>query len=438
MKIESKQKDALNSTVKITVAPEDYQEAVRKRLAERRRTVELKGFRKGMAPASLVARLYGDQALYEAVNKVVSEALNKHIQDKQLRIVGEPLPSEDQPENKWVDGENFAFSFDLATTPEISVELGKADKVPYYKINVTKEARENLKKNILGSYGTTEEAKKAGPEDYIIADLDNGSHKVEGAYISLRNVAEAVQPAFIGIKAGDTLDINVSEVFENETDRAALLKVKKEELAAMDPAFKLTVVNVKTFVPAKEGQETWDKIYGEGVVKSAEEFDAKIDERLRSEYDQMADGRLAKDLRDYLVAKAAVELPEDFLKRWLFEINEGKFTKEQIEHDFPAFLEDFRWQMVKGSIMKKLSIKVESEEVKQAAFSYAAYQYAMYGFANAPKEMVEDYAKRILSDERQARQLEEQVEDNKTIAAVREMITLEDKKITEAKFKALK
>ncbi|MBO4535831.1 MAG: hypothetical protein J5702_01350, partial [Bacteroidales bacterium] len=321
MNIESKQKDALNSTVKITLAPEDYQEVVRKRLAERRRTVELKGFRKGMAPASLIARLYGEQALYESVNKVVSEALNKHIQDNGLRIVGEPLASEDQPENKWADGESFSFSFDLATTPEVNVEVGKADKVPYYKINVTKEARENLKKNILGSYGTTEEAPKAGPEDYIIADLDNGSHKVEGAYISLRNVAEAVQPAFVGVKAGDVLDVNVGEVFENETDRAALLKVKKEELAGLDPAFNLTVVNVKTFVPAKESQETYDKIYGEGVVKSAEEFDAKIDERLRAEYDSMADGRLAKDLREYLVAKAAVDLPEAFLKRWLFEVN---------------------------------------------------------------------------------------------------------------------
>ena len=167
-------------------------------------------------------------------------------------------------------------------------------------------------------------------------------------------------------------------------------------------------------------------------------FNAKIDERLRAEYAQMADGRLAKDLREYLVAKASVDLPEEFLKRWLFEVNEGKYTKEQIEHDFPAFLEDFRWQMVKGSLMKKLSLKVESDEVKEAAFSYAAYQYAMYGFANAPKEMIEEYAKRILSDERQARQLEEQVEDNKTIAAVRELITLEEKKITEAKFKALK
>ena len=437
MKIDSKQIDALNSTVKITVAPEDYEEAVKKRLSERRRTAELKGFRKGMAPASLISRLYGEQALYEAVNRVVSDALNNHISEKKLRVVGEPLPSEDQPENKWESGADFTFAFDIATTPEVNVEVGKSDKVVYYQINVTKEARESLKKNILGSYGTTEEAAKAGPEDYIIADLDNGAHKVDGAYISLRNVAEAVQPAFVGIKAGDSLDINVNEVFENETDRAALLKVKKEELAAIDPAFKLTVVNVKTFVPAKESQETYDKIYGEGVVKSAEEFDAKIDERLRAEYGQMADTRFAKDLRDYLVAKAAVDLPEAFLKRWLYEVNEGKYTREQIEHDFPAFLEDFRWQMVKGSLMKKLSLKVEKEDVQEAAYSYAAYQYAMYGFANAPKEMVEDYAKRILSDERQARQIEEHVEDNKTIAAVRELITLENKKISEAKFKAL-
>ncbi|MBR6055182.1 MAG: hypothetical protein IKP46_07585 [Bacteroidales bacterium] len=437
MKIDSKQIDALNSTVKITLAPADYEEAVKKRLSERRRTAELKGFRKGMAPASLINRLYGEQALYEAVNRVVSDALNNHISEKKLRVVGEPLPSEDQPENKWENGADFSFSFDIATTPEINVDVDKSDKVVYYQINVTKEAREALKKNILGSYGTTEEAPKAGPEDYIIADLDNGTHKVDGAYISLRNVAGAVQPAFVGIKAGDSLDINVNEVFENETDRAALLKVKKEELPSIDPAFKLTVVNVKTFVPAKESQETYDKIYGEGVVKSAEEFDAKIDERLRAEYAQMADSRFARDLRDYLVAKAAVDLPEAFLKRWLFEVNEGKYSKEQIEHDFPAFLADFRWQMVKGSIMKKLGLKVEKDEVQAAAYSYAAYQYAMYGFANAPKEMVEDYAKRILTDERQARQIEEQVEDNKTIAAVRELITLENKKISEAKFKAL-
>ena len=437
MKIDSKQIDALNSTVKITVAPDDYQEAVKKRLAERRRTAELKGFRKGMAPASLIARLYGEQALYEAVNRVVSDALNSHITEKKLRVVGEPLPSEDQPENKWENGADFSFAFDIATTPEVDVEVSKTDKVVYYQINVTKEARESLKKNILGSYGTTEEAAKAGPEDYIIADLDNGTLKVDGAYISLRNVAEAVQPAFVGIKAGDSLDVNVNEVFENETDRAALLKVKKEELASIDPAFKLTVVNVKTFVPAKESQETYDKIYGEGVVKSAEEFDAKIDERLRAEYAQMADSRFAKDLRDYLVAKAAVELPEAFLKRWLYEVNEGKYSKEQIEHDFPAFLEDFRWQMVKGSLMKKLGIKVEKADVEAAAFSYAAYQYAMYGFANAPKEMIEDYSKRILADERQARQIEEQVEDNKTIAAVRDLITLDNKKISESKFKAL-
>ncbi|MBQ6821410.1 MAG: trigger factor family protein, partial [Bacteroidales bacterium] len=63
MNLTKKQIDDLNLELTLEIAPEDYQEAVRKKLAERRRTAEFKGFRKGMVPASLIKRVYGEQAL---------------------------------------------------------------------------------------------------------------------------------------------------------------------------------------------------------------------------------------------------------------------------------------------------------------------------------------------------------------------------------------
>ena len=386
---------------------------------------------------SLIQRLYGGQVLYETVNGVLSEALNGYINDNNLRIVGEPLPSADPPELEWKSGNDFVFKFDIATTPEVNFTVDKDDKLPYYQINVTEKAKAEMKASLLRQWGNLEEGKAAKEDDYIIADLDNGEHKVEGAYISLRSVSEAVRPLFIGLASGQTVEIDVNKTFENETDRAAMLKVKKEDLSSLNPEFKLNVVNVKTFVPASENQETYDRIFGKDVVKTPEEFDAKIAERVRDNYTQEADARLSRDIREYFMKKADIALPEAFLKRWLISVNEGKYTPEQVEAEFGSFLTDFRWQMTRGHILRKFDLKVEDKDLHEAALSFAAYQYAMYGMGNVPQDMIEDAARRMLDDENQVRRLEEQVEDRKAIEAVRANVTLQNKKISEEKFRAL-
>ena len=437
MNVTKNQIDDLNLKLTIDIAADDYAAAEHKKLSERRRTASFRGFRQGMAPMSLVKKIYGDQALYEAVNGVLSEALNTYIKDNSLRVLGEPLPSDDQEPVDWVSGNDFTFKFDIATSPELTFEVGADDKIPYYKITVTKEAKAEMKANLLRQYGGLEDTDSAGEDDYIIADLTNGTVKSEGSYISVRSVDDAARKVFVGLKPGDKIKVNVNDAFINETDRAALLKVKKEELAGIEPEFDLTVVNVRTFKPAEETQETFDKIFGEGVVKTAEEFEAKVEERVRDGYRQQADYRLSKDIRDYFMKKADVKLPEAFLKKWLLAANEGKYTAEEVEKDFPSFLEDFRWQLVRSRIMKLFSLKVEEADIHEAAESYAAYQYAMYGMGNVPHEVIHDAAHRMLADENQVRRLEEQVEDNKAIEAVKGAVTLQDKKISEEKFRAL-
>ena len=145
MNITKNQPDALNYQVTIDIAPDDYAEALKKRLNEYRRRADIKGFRKGMAPMSLIQRLYGDQSLYEAVNRLVSDQLDTFIRDEKIRVVGEPLPSEDQPQLEWKPGSDFTFKFDIAQTPELNFEVSAADKVPYYEINVTEEAKKAMK-----------------------------------------------------------------------------------------------------------------------------------------------------------------------------------------------------------------------------------------------------------------------------------------------------
>ena len=435
MKIEQNRIDDLNLELSLTVSKEDYAENKKKRLNEYRKKAEFKGFRKGMVPMSLVEKMYGGNALVDSVNDVIAEALNNFIKENNLKVLGEPLPSEDTPHNVWEDGNDFNFKFDLAQNPEVSFELSSADEVPYYTITVTEAAKKEMKENILKQFGSLEEGKKAKADDFLIVDFEQGDLKVEGTYVAIRSIAEAAKAAFVGVKAGDVLDVNVNEAFENETDRAAMLKVSKDELAGIEPMFKMTVKNVKTFVNAPLTEETFEKAFG---VKTEAEFDAKIEERIRAEYAQEADFRFNKDARNFLVEKANVTVAENFLKRWIYVINDGKFTMEDIEKEWDLFIVDYKWQMVRSYLMEKYNVKVEEADLLASAKGFAAYQFAMYGMNNVPEEQLEAFAKNILSQEEQGRRILDKVEDDKTFDAVREVVTLKKKKISVEKFRELK
>ena len=329
MKVLENRIDDLNLELTIEVEAADYAEIERKKLAERRRTADFKGFRKGNVPASMIKRVFGEQCLVESVNQVISQALDKHITDNSLRILGEPLSSEKQPEVEWVDGNNFSFVFDLGLYPELNLEVVKEDKVPSYEISV--------------------------------ADKDKTS-----------------------------MTENLKKYYEE----------KKEE-------------------------------------KSDEDIAKEASDRLESQYKNEAEWRLSKDIRDYFVGKADVKLPEEFLKRWLLVANAGKITKEDVDKEFDGFLADFKWQLVRGYLMKKFELKIEENDIREAAKAFVTYQYAMYGLGNVPEEMINEAVVNVLQDQKQVERMVEQVEDSKVMAKIKEIITVKATKITSEKFRAL-
>jgi trigger factor len=438
MNIEKKQIDALDMELTLSIGKDDYSPVEKKKLNEQRKTAEFKGFRKGMVPMSLIQHVYGEQILVSAVNEIISKELNDFIKENDLKIIGEPLSSEDQPENEWNDGNDFTFKFDIATAPELNFEISKEDKIPYYKIEATDQGRDEMKTNILRQYGSLQEGDSAKEEDYIIADFEQEGKKIEGSYVTVSKVDDSCKSLFIGAKAGDKINVDVNKAFSDENDRASVLKLKKNDLDELNPEFTMTVVNVKTFVPAEPVQETFDKVFGKDKVKSEAEFDEEIAKRLEGNYVQEADYRFSKDVRTYFVNKASITLPEDFLKRWLFSVNEGKYSKEDIEKEFDAFLADFRWKMIRDYVIKKFDVKITDQDMKDAAEGYVAYQYAMYGLSDVPHEQIHAAAHQVLADEKQAQRIEEQVEDQKVVAAFRDAVTLSEENITVEKFRDLK
>ncbi len=430
MKVEKLPVDDLTFRLNVTIEKADALEKRKKALNNYRRTAEIKGFRKGMAPMSLIEKMHGVSALIDAVNDLIAEQLNNYISENKLNVLGEPLPNDElQKKIDWDNDTVYEFVFDVALAPQVKVEISKEDKIVYYNPTVADADIDAAKSNILKQYGKLEDTDAVKDDDFIVADLVQGETKVEGTYITLKQMSEDSKKIFLGKMAGDSFEINVNEVFTNEADRASLLKVKKEELATIEPLWTVTIKEIKTFVDAEENQELYNKMYGEGVVNSADEFKAKIVERIKEEYAQESEYRFMLDAREYFLNKLNIPVPEAFMKRWLHVVNEGKVTMEEIEKEFDLFLKDFRWQMIRGAILKDNNLTVTKEDVLKVATNIARYQFAMYGINNVPEEHLAQYAEKLLADENQNRRIIEKAEEDKAIAFIKENVTVESKEI---------
>ncbi len=431
MKVTQKNIDDLTLLVTLNIEQSDYSDKQKKILNDYRRKAEIKGFRKGMAPMSLIEKMHGRSALLDAVNGLISDGLNNYITDNKLNIIGEPLPNEtEQKPIDWENATEFEFVFDLALAPKVEIKLSADDKIPYYEVAISADEKNKYQSNLLKQYGQLGAAESVEEEDFLIVDLIQGETRVEGTYVSLKTIEDAkIKKTFIGKKAGAEFAIDVNVAFKNDADRASLLKVKKDELASLDPNYTIVIKEIKRFQDAELNQELFNKMFGEGVVNSVEEFDAKMVERMKNEFAQESDYRFMLDARNSLIEKAAIAVPEQFLKRWLFSANEGKFTMEEIDKDFGLFLQDFRWQMIRQFITKEQNIQVTKENLMDHAKRVAAYQFAMYGLNNAPQEQVEKYAESLLANEKESRRIFEKVEDDLVIDYVKSVVSLDKKPI---------
>lgn len=433
MEVKELVNDGLTIRLSFHFVKEDYADNRKKILNRFRRNAEIRGFRKGMAPMALIERLYGGQAMVETINELISSNLNNYIEEHKLNVIGEPLPVEDaEGKNDFEGGEEFDFTFDIALAPKFELSLSAEDKIPYYNVTVSDAEKEEYKKNLYKQYARLENCDEVKDGDFVVADMVQGDRKVDASYIAMNVLHDEAKALFMGKKPGDELDVDIVKTFPNEADRAAMLRVKKDELASLEPVWHLTVKEVKNYVDAVPGKDLYDTLFGPDKVHDEAEFDKAVTERMTEEFRQESDYRFMLDAREYLLNKADIKVSEDFLKRWLYQVNEGKFSKEDIDKDFPAFIKDFKWQTVEGRIMADNKLEVTKEDLNAEAVKLARYQFAMYGLSNVPEDHLKGYAANILADEKQGRRIAEKAQENVVLDFVRRTVTIENKEISSA------
>ncbi|MCL3779962.1 trigger factor [Prolixibacteraceae bacterium JC049] len=437
--------DELNGVIKLSIVPADYDAAVNDVLKNYRKKAQIPGFRPGKVPAGLVKKMYGKAVLVEEVNKILSKELTKYIFDEKLNILGEPLPNDEQTKDiDWEKDTEFDFVFDVAFAPEFKITLDKRSKYSYYTINVDEEMIDKQVEALAGRAGENQDTEVVEEKETVRADfvqVDEQGNEVENAITADEVLVavdmikdEEIQKEFIGKKKEDVIVFDIKKAFPNDHEIAHMLNIAKEDAEALEGNFKATIKVVQKFVPAEVNEDLFKQLYGEETeIKTVEDFRAKIKTELEQGLVQSSEYKFLVDARETLLSKTKMELPKDFLSRWLLATNK-ELTAEQIEKDWEHFDKDLRWQLIKDKIVKENELKVEEEEVREFAKEVAAAQFRQYGMFDLPEEYLNNYADQIFQKEEERQRLFQKKMEDKIAEFVKSKVNIEEKAVSQAEF----
>ena len=444
MNISFENSDKVNGLLTITVEEADFNASVEKTLKDYRKKANIPGFRPGQAPMGLIKRQFGASVRYDAVNKFVGEQLYKYIQDNNIQMLGEPLPSAKQETPADIEKPApYTFVFDIAVAPEINMTLDGRNKIDYYTIKADDKLINEQIEMYQSRAGKYEKAEEYNAElnDMLKGDLREldaeGNTKedgitVEGAVLMPSYIkVDEQKNLFNNAKPGDIITFNPRKAYpEGEAEISALLKIDREVAKDLESNFSFQITEIQRFVKAELNQELFDQVFGEGTVKSEDEFRAKIAEGLKPQLEANSDYKFMLDVRTYCENKVGeLTWPDELLKRIMLLNNKDK-GEDFVEKNYAESIKQLEWHLIKEQLVKANEIKIEDADIKAAAIEMARMQFAQYGMTNVPDEYVENYANELLKKREAVDNFVERAIDVKLAAALKSTVTLNNKEVT--------
>ena len=294
----------LTTLLKVTVGEADYNEAVDKSLRTYRRKANIPGFRPGMVPMGIINKMYRKGVVAEEAYRAASNGCFDYIEKEKLTLVGDMIPSEKQQPLDFENSTEYEFAFEVGLAPEINIPLSKKDKVKKYTIAIEDKMREGYRSNFTRRFGKLVDVDTVEKEDALNVTLDQPEMKIEEAYVGLIGMSDAARKPFLGKKVGDTMEVNVNELYPTPAQRAAILQVKEDELEGINPKFTLTITKIRRFTEPELNDEFFKMAFPEGNVKNADEFAQYIDSQISRDLSRESDFLFTLDIRRMLLERA--------------------------------------------------------------------------------------------------------------------------------------
>ncbi|MDL1914153.1 MAG: trigger factor [Bergeyella sp.] len=439
MNVTAKNHDEVSALLTVTLEKKDYANEVEKRLQKYAKSAKVPGFRKGKVPLSLVKRQYEAGIAFEEINKKVSTALNDYVKENNIKLMGQPIPR--PTENLDHNAEQLSVSFEIGFEPQLSIDISKY-KAPFYRVRPSDKEVDQSVRNMQRRFADKQVVETIHDESHVEAEVTLTSmHNEEKGHVHLPKnieVSKEQKEAFKLLKAGKVGEVIKfsAEVLGKNQELAKELGISWEEVAHMkkDESVEVRIKEIYVLKLHEVNQELFDKVYGEGIVKSEEELKEKIKVELEDYFKFNSEAYFFNKILEDIIAEQEVKLPEEFLAKWLLSSNENVKTEEEAKEILEKEKEQLKYQIIEGKLIDDHKISIDYVEVMEQAKVAVKNQLVMYGMHNLSDEEIEKYAVEMLKQEEQVRKISSDVKRNKLKAMVLKHAEREYKEVSHEDF----
>jgi trigger factor len=439
--------DALNAVLKVEIAAADYQVKVKTTLEKYRKTAKIPGFRPGHVPMGMIQKQYGKAVLAEELNKIVNDTLYKFIEENKIEILGNPIPKEgNEVAGNFDQPDNFTFEYEIGLAPTFEIPLSNKSKYDYVKVKIDDTLLNKQVEDLRRRYGKLISVENVGEGDMILAqfvELNDAGEILEGGIMHSSTISmefvedKKVKKDLIGNGKGDKVVVKPSTVSRGPKDTAAMLGITEDALATISDKFQMTITEIKQMEMADLNQDLFDKLFGAGVVSTEKELKERITTDLTGMFANDSDRLLTREIYKDLVNKTKVDLPNEFLKRWIKLSNEKDISTEQIENEYNSYADNLKWQLIQGNIFKTNQIRLENAEVIEFTKGLLVSNYAQYGIPAPEDQELTASAMQVLQNREEATRVYDMLAEQKLTNYFKSTVKLNEKHISYDDFIAL-
>jgi len=397
----------LHKHLNVTINKEDYLPTFEKSLKEYSKKANIPGFRKGMVPAGLIKKMYGNSLFVDEVLKTVDKEVFQYLETEKLDIFAQPLPVEMNLGQLDVNNpNNYTFTFEVGMKPDFNLPDFAKEKVKRYQVQITEEMLNEEVQRLRTRYGNMTEPETVLNEENVLnltfVETNAEGNEVEGGVrkdnsLLVKYFKENFRPNLIGKKKDDAIQLKLDDAFEGQEKEWVLNDLGID--SATERNFKITITKVGLIEPRELNEEFFAQLFPNEDIKTEEAFRLKVKDELQKQWDAESRNQLQHSLYHILLDHTQINFPAEFLKRWLKtqgQNNQSK-TDEEVEAEFPQFVNQLKWTLITERLIQQNNIKVEPDEIRQ----FAKQQLLGYMGGQAldeDQQWVRDYIDRMMKD----------------------------------------
>ena len=439
MKITKTKISKIESTIHLVLEKKDYINQYESKLKELKKKANLKGFRPGMVPIQLLKKMYGKGVLFEEINKIVSNKINLYIKDEKIKIIGEPIPQENKLEDTNIDNiDNFNFDFKVGHLSDFKTEsFTKKSKYILHEIKIEKKIVDETIKNLQTQYANIENLKKVTNKSSVYGEISYDD-KTKKTLLEIEELDNKETNKIIGKSINDIIYIDLLKLTKNNNEKISQIIGEKMDIKNSPNKVSIKIENIIERSPAMINSELFDKIFGNGKIKTIKEFDNEIKKSLSANYLRESELLLNREIEKNLVSKYNIEVPTNYVKDWITKNNDEKTSKKLLNEQFEQYCNQIKWSYIVDDIIDKNRIKVENEEIVSLAKHQIQNQLQGSGLQEINKDInkfVDNYLKH--NNGENYLKIFNQLKSNKVFNLIKEKVSIIKKSITFDKFKLL-